>query len=1247
MRASAWVTILAVAGFAVACGDQPTEPLPDREARVTLVPGGGVQFATSSSGDGYSITTDKDDYQPGDRVVLTGAGWSPYDVLDIVLTDEPQTHPAHQWSIPVGPDGTFSDSTYVVDEGDLNVTFTLVATSQDNAGQSLSVTFTDGNLNSVALTPASRIIPTSGTAVYSINVDMNGSGSTCTVTLGVLPSPALPAGVSVSLPDNVVNATNTDFSRTLTLTASNVTPGSYQFTVQAARGANCSGSGNVTVGGTLVVFGAAAKLAFVQQPSNTSTVNTITPAVSVEIRDANDNPVPTSTLPVTIAIGTNAGGGTLSGTLTQNAVAGLATFPGLSINKVGTGYTLAASSAGLTGATSTPFSITAGTIAGLAFTSQPSDGTAGVVLPGQPVVTVQDPSGNTVTSGQGNNASISLTIVSGSGSSGAVLTCTQNPRLASAGMASFAGCRINLVGSDYQLQASTTVAGTTYTATSDPFDVVSADAQAPTVNCSVPNPSLWYGANQNVPCTASDAGSGLANSADASFTLSTNVGPGVETDQAGTQSRSVCDKNGNCTGVGPFSFKVDRKSPVVSCGSADAAWHANDVTIHCTSNDGGSGVTPGDEGFDLTTSVAANTETSSAATNSRNVTDIVGNAASAGPVSGNKVDKKAPALSCGQADGTWHATNVSIHCTATDDGSGVAGGASSFDLTTSVAAGTETADAQTNDRTVLDEVGNSVKAGPIGGNQVDRKAPGFTCDLAPAAWSANDVTRKCAAGDQGSGLAVSTPTLFDLSTDVPAGTEDANAETGTKELADVVGNTVTAGPLGGNKVDKKAPTFTCGAPDGQWHANDVSIACTGTDAGSGFGSSGSHTFGFSLETHVSAGTETDNAPTDTEEIADVVGNKVTAPAIPGNQVDKKAPTFACGTPDGQWHANDVSIACTAADGGSGVSPAADKNFSLRTSVDNGVETPNALTESRQISDGVGNKVTAPAIAGNMVDKKAPKVTCGSADGDWHANDPSIGCTASDGGSGLQNASDASFSLSTDIPNGTETANAATGTRNVADLVGNSATGGPITGNKVDKKGPSVTLTCPASPLQLNQPVTTKWIATDGGSDVSGANAQDLAYPVPTSPVGPKTLTVPAATSHDNVGNPSSASNSCDYGVNYVFGGFFAPVDNAPMKNGANSGQAIPLKWTLKDYSGNPVTTLSSVTVSATTLSCTQGTTDDLIEEYAAGASGLINKGDGSYQFNWKTPTSYAKSCKTLKLDLGDGSPKTALFDLKK
>ena len=44
-----------------------------------------------------------------------------------------------------------------------------------------------------------------------------------------------------------------------------------------------------------------------------------------------------------------------------NAVAGVATFSDLSLNKVGSGYTLLAASTGLTGATSSTFDIVPGT----------------------------------------------------------------------------------------------------------------------------------------------------------------------------------------------------------------------------------------------------------------------------------------------------------------------------------------------------------------------------------------------------------------------------------------------------------------------------------------------------------------------------------------------------------------------------------------------------------------------------------------------------------------------------------------------------------------------------------------------------------------------------------------------------------------------------------------------------------------------------------------------------------------------
>jgi hypothetical protein len=138
---------LVLVALGVACGDQPTEVVVDREvvagAGMAQTPGMTAD-ATASSGDGLVINTDKDDYQPGDIVHFTGSGWPANDTLDIVLTDEPLTHDPHRWTVNVDDSGMFRDSTYVVDEGDLNVTFTLVATSRA-AGRSLTVNFTDGN----------------------------------------------------------------------------------------------------------------------------------------------------------------------------------------------------------------------------------------------------------------------------------------------------------------------------------------------------------------------------------------------------------------------------------------------------------------------------------------------------------------------------------------------------------------------------------------------------------------------------------------------------------------------------------------------------------------------------------------------------------------------------------------------------------------------------------------------------------------------------------------------------------------------------------------------------------------------------------------------------------------------------------------------------------------------------------------------------------------------------------------------
>src|SRR5205809_1215681 len=105
--------------------------------------------------------------------------------------------------------------------------------------------------------------------------------------------------------------------------------------------------------------GAAAKLVFTVQPSNTAAGAAITPAVQVTVQDAQGNTVTTATTSITVAIGTNPASGTLGGTKTVAAANGVATFANLSINNSGTGYTLTASATTLTGASSGSFNVIA------------------------------------------------------------------------------------------------------------------------------------------------------------------------------------------------------------------------------------------------------------------------------------------------------------------------------------------------------------------------------------------------------------------------------------------------------------------------------------------------------------------------------------------------------------------------------------------------------------------------------------------------------------------------------------------------------------------------------------------------------------------------------------------------------------------------------------------------------------------------------------------------------------------------
>src|SRR6266566_3801992 len=306
------------------------------------------------------------------------------------------------------------------------------------------------------------------------------------------PVPGFTGSVSVAFGNNPSGST---LSGTTTVTAvngvasfgdlsANKTGTSYWLTATA------TGLSRATSSVFAINPGAATQLVFGQQPGTTVANRLIAPAVKVRALDAFGNLATGFSDAVGIALGNNPGGATLSGTTPVAAVAGVASFFDLSLNRTGTGYTLTASANAFAPVFSTAFDITPGTATQLAFTVQPSTTVAGAtssvfgVTPGtatqlvfgtQPGTTVADrlisPAvkvraldafGNLATGFSG-----SVAVALGANPGGATLSGT-TPIAAVSGLATFFDLSLNKTGTSYTLTAS--ASGFT-TITSTAFDI--------------------------------------------------------------------------------------------------------------------------------------------------------------------------------------------------------------------------------------------------------------------------------------------------------------------------------------------------------------------------------------------------------------------------------------------------------------------------------------------------------------------------------------------------------------------------------------------------------------------------------------------------------------------------------------------------------------------------------------------------------------------------------------------------------
>src|SRR5205823_6179611 len=199
------------------------------------------------------------------------------------------------------------------------------------------------------------------------------------------------------------------------------------YTLTASGG----GLGPVTSSAFDITPGTATRLAFTQQPTNTVAGEAISPAVQLSALDPAGNLVPTFMGNVAVALDSNPGGSTLSGTTTVAAVNGVASFSTLTLDKTGTSYWLTATATGLNTATSSVFSITPGTATQLAFSQQPVTTVANRLITPAVKVRALDAFGNLATGFSG-----SVAVALGANPGGATLSGT-TPVAAIGGVATF------------------------------------------------------------------------------------------------------------------------------------------------------------------------------------------------------------------------------------------------------------------------------------------------------------------------------------------------------------------------------------------------------------------------------------------------------------------------------------------------------------------------------------------------------------------------------------------------------------------------------------------------------------------------------------------------------------------------------------------------------------------------------------------------------------------------------------------
>lgn len=217
-----------------------------------------------------------------------------------------------------------------------------------------------------------------------------------------------------------------------------------------------------TTSTAFAIVGPASRLAFFTQPAAGSEAGVALPSFQVQVQDASGNLVGNSTIPVTLTLNNSCGAaGTLQGTVTVNAVSGVATFNAARLRQSCGVYRLNATATGLTAGVSATFAVVPGTPTQFNITNHPTTPmTAGCC--NFVAAQIQDSLGNVNTA-----TAVSVTVSLGTNPTGAVMTGTLT-KSSTSGSVNFNDLSITKSGTGYRFALAAT--GMT-TASSNTFDV--------------------------------------------------------------------------------------------------------------------------------------------------------------------------------------------------------------------------------------------------------------------------------------------------------------------------------------------------------------------------------------------------------------------------------------------------------------------------------------------------------------------------------------------------------------------------------------------------------------------------------------------------------------------------------------------------------------------------------------------------------------------------------------------------------